>query len=701
MSFTSARTILPLSQTVIIVALLASVFATTPSFFQPLINAKKYFLEQGLLLAVGFLAISLPFMRDIRITTVDAAVFLLASWFIGCDLFIISADYESQKEIEFNLILWLTVYLFLRSGKRETNHWFRCGVAGTMITIALLQSMLGLFQLYGLESSYHGLFKITGTFHNPGPFSGFVVSTLPLAITCYKMGYTEWRGRDTEIHREISFRGINFNPQKIFHGVFRGVSLLTIITILLVIPAAQSRAAWMAGLAGSIYVLWSCRDRFPFITNLLVRFQNLSRALRILFFAGSFLLILGGATGIYLLKKDSANGRLLIWQVTSQLVKERPITGHGSGAFNSLYMDEQAKWFESGRGTEEQAMVAGSPESPFNEPLKLWLEKGLIGLLLASGILGFIFFPKVFNSKPETLNTKHETRNKKLLHPFPTRPTPLKGEPQTRIAKTPNTEHETRNSENKTLNSGLKGTLISILTFSLFSYPFDISSFTLQLIVVIAMLSSTTPLLANIKGRKNLVLTIPAIALLIAGSICYFPKRQAHYTALKIWQEATQFYNMHSYKIASEAYEEAFPVLQNNGLFLQMYGKALSMNEQHHKSNKILDLAQKNYSSYIIQNTLGDNHKALGNYEMAEIAYKKSANMVPGLLLPKYLLAKMYVKSGEIEKAKATAKLILNSPVKVKSTATNEIMREMRNIITLSSTEEPQSLTENLTNQPF
>lgn len=72
----------------------------------------------------------------------------------------------------------------------------------------------------------------------------------------------------------------------------------------------------------------------------------------------------------------------------------------------------------------------------------------------------------------------------------------------------------------------------------------------------------------------------------------------------------------------------------------------------------------------------------LGNYDMAETAYKKSSNMVPGLLLPKYLLAKLYNESGEIEKAKSAATEVLNSPVKVKSTATNEIMREMRNTLT-------------------
>ena len=172
----------------------------------------------------------------------------------------------------------------------------------------------------------------------------------------------------------------------------------------------------------------------------------------------------------------------------------------------------------------------------------------------------------------------------------------------------------------------------------------------------------------------------------MAAGAWYFPKRQAYYDALKTWHEAEQFYNMRSYDIAAEAYKEAFLTLKNNGLFLQMYGKALSMNEQHEKSNEILQRATQRFSSYILYNTIGDNHKALGNFKKAETAYKKSSNMVPGLLLPDYLLAKLYVKSEQNRKAKQTAKKILNSPVKVKSSATREIMEEMKKILTRNKT---------------
>jgi tetratricopeptide (TPR) repeat protein len=150
---------------------------------------------------------------------------------------------------------------------------------------------------------------------------------------------------------------------------------------------------------------------------------------------------------------------------------------------------------------------------------------------------------------------------------------------------------------------------------------------------------------------------------------------------MKIWNQADQLYYLTAYKASVAAYQETFPQLQNNGLFLQMYGKALSMTEKHEESNKVLILAQKHFSSQIIQNTLGDNHKALGNFEAAEKAYRKSSLMIPSSLLPKYLSAKLFIESDQPNKARLLAEDILNSPIKVESSATKEIMREMKKIL--------------------
>jgi tetratricopeptide (TPR) repeat protein len=407
---------------------------------------------------------------------------------------------------------------------------------------------------------------------------------------------------------------------------------LTLVLILLVLPPAQSRAAWIAGIVACFYVLANHLKVRDYREKWRTRFFKVRKPIRVIILPVTITAILAGAYGLYIMKKGSADGRMHIWQVTSELIKEKPLLGHGAGSFDAKYMDAQAEWFASGKGTSAQGMVAGSPEAPFNELLKLWLEKGDIALLLAGGILYFIFF----------------------------------------------TNSKTSNFE---LQTGFKGALITLLTFSLFSYPFDISSFILQLVILIALLAGTSKTAFSISGRKVLFLTIPVALIFIVATIHFIPLRQTHYEAMKTWQGADQFYNYRAYSAAVAAYKEAYPSLQTNGLFLQMYGKALSMDEQYHKSNMILSEAKQYKSSQIIQNTLGDNHKALGNYAQAEEAYIKSAQMIPSTVFPKYLLAKLYSENGQHKKAKQIAETILNSEVKVESSATREIIREMKKIL--------------------
>ena len=50
---------------------------------------------------------------------------------------------------------------------------------------------------------------------------------------------------------------------------------------------------------------------------------------------------------IYYYKKDSADGRLLIWRVSIDMIADAPLVGHGIGTFENKYMYYQAQYFES------------------------------------------------------------------------------------------------------------------------------------------------------------------------------------------------------------------------------------------------------------------------------------------------------------------------------------------------------------------
>ncbi len=113
-----------------------------------------------------------------------------------------------------------------------------------------------------------------------------------------------------------------------------------LLSILLVLPASQSRAAWLAVLASAGFLLaFKYKDSFIDWSNKPVFKNNIL----VLLIAG---IMVSGLAGMYFLKKDSANGRLFIWKVTLKMIGDYPLTGTGFGGFKARYTDYQAAWFK-------------------------------------------------------------------------------------------------------------------------------------------------------------------------------------------------------------------------------------------------------------------------------------------------------------------------------------------------------------------
>ncbi|MCA1745976.1 MAG: O-antigen ligase family protein, partial [Bacteroidales bacterium] len=330
---------LTIFQVLLIASMLSTSFMATQGFFNDLVTSKQYGLEIISLLAGVLFVIVLLFQREVIVTKTDLLVILFAAWFVISEL-IASGNFTSISLILFELFLWGLVYMIVR--QFSGNSVFVWGIIIVWLAVIFLQSGLGLMQLYGLERSYHGLFRITGTFHNPGPFSGFVVSALPLALGV--ICFIDVRREVMDSNRDIYLKWLNVDIP--FFFIFRYLILtlawITLVSILLVLPPAQSRAAWIAGIAGCLYVLTGHPALLAFKENLIKKFLSFRKPLRVLLIIVIMLPLLTGGFGLYGMKKGSADGRLLMWQVTSQLIKKNPVTGHGTGAFKSLYMDEQA-----------------------------------------------------------------------------------------------------------------------------------------------------------------------------------------------------------------------------------------------------------------------------------------------------------------------------------------------------------------------
>jgi tetratricopeptide (TPR) repeat protein len=62
-------------------------------------------------------------------------------------------------------------------------------------------------------------------------------------------------------------------------------------------------------------------------------------------------------SGLYSLKKNSADGHLLIWKCSLKMIKDKPVQGFGQDGFKTHYMNYQVKYFEE-HPDSKQAMLA-------------------------------------------------------------------------------------------------------------------------------------------------------------------------------------------------------------------------------------------------------------------------------------------------------------------------------------------------------
>lgn len=208
---------------------------------------------------------------------------------------------------------------------------------------ALWETILGLRQVLGLSPARNSMFVLTGTFSNPGPYGGCIAILLAML------------GSYVLIDKGISR----------LDRILRWTSVVSCCLCIVVLPATLSRSAWLAlGAAG-----------------LALGFRKFGLAGRIrshkmtsLAVAAAVLLC---AVGAFFLKKDSAVGRLHIWNIELRAMADKPWTGYGKGRFLGAYGDAQAEYFSSGNRPDAIVRVAGSPEYAFNEYFKVGVERGI------------------------------------------------------------------------------------------------------------------------------------------------------------------------------------------------------------------------------------------------------------------------------------------------------------------------------------
>lgn len=281
-------------------------------------------------------------LQDLLIASL--ALWYLTSWLLcGCDP-------EGRR-----VILSIVASLCLYAGVRILYATFG-DVAEKFILVVLCaacmaESMYGLSQVLGARPSGNAWFVITGHFHNPGPFGGYV-ACLMSAASAYL----------------ITDRGDNH--------ILRALSWCAVLAGLLVLPASMSRSAWGGYAVGLVMALSWRHDIRAWLKQ--HRWAVPSMA------AASVMLL----PAIFMLKRESALGRLHIWMTDAMAILARPLFGCGPGRRMGLYGEVQQELFRSHPAMLDtwHLQAAGCPEYAFNDFLGIGMDCGLPGLLLGLAI---------------------------------------------------------------------------------------------------------------------------------------------------------------------------------------------------------------------------------------------------------------------------------------------------------------------------
>ena len=507
----------------------------------------------------------------------------LGSVFLTSEKFV---DTLESIKFYFTVLTVLTgiFFLFFQSSgiKSGIRKMFSVNVIKGLYLIGLIQAVYGILQYIEIYPSHHKAFAVTGSFENPAGFAAILSLLFPIGIY--------WCIRSKRWEQRIVF----FSAGLIFFSM-----ILT-----------GSRTGLLAAVISLVLIL--CLEYQVFAKIRIGWYFYVTMTVAVLF-------LTIGVFFLYQWKQDSVNGRLLVWKVSAEMIKDKPILGFGHKGFQANYMDYQSRYFERNPQS-KLGQLADNVKHPFNEFIKITVDYGIVGLLSILLLLIFIFL-KLYNKVH-------------LLKPV------------------------------------LLGSYISFIILCCFSYPLQyVSVWILLGYFILSLFCEQLP-----DKRLSPLIYFP----IMAGYLwlfAFFFKRMNHEMEWKnIAVKSLQGQTRQMLRNYGELYQD----MKWNEYFLYNYGAELHFAGQYRQSMAVFHECQKKYNDYDLQMLLADNHYHLGDTVKALQIYQYAGNMIPCRFLPLYHRMEIYKENRNTSKAMEMAQKIVQKPIKMRSATVNFIIEKAR-----------------------
>lgn len=508
--------------------------------------------------------------EKITVTLTDFVIF-------GILLFLLLRGIYDKTELGFLLKISVSgiVYLCFRNVPRKYLLYY----IGVFVLTGIIQVIYSICNQYDDFLWYEKFSRIHGSFMNTSVWGFF------LSIQCILL--------------------IGVRNRFIHKKVFSFCLLLFIFFFLSLLILSQSRTGMLVILLiGSIYIL--NKKNLLFIKNKWI--------------VGILLTIAGGfvLNGINGDKKDSTNGRLLIWRISYEMIKDAPFLGHGTEGFYKKYMLYQGEFLKKNENKEYVQLVDDN-RFAFNEYLKVLVEYGIVGGVLFLISLLIILFCSI------------DWKN-------------------------------------------LYGRLcfLCLLAYgisSFFSYPFFLWQFVFLFLFFVAG--------SNINNKKlqwhmSMKILCCLVITFCSFLILFF---KPYNCKIKIWKDI--IYSTANMKTKVNLLLELSPALDDTPDFLLDLGKRLNKINQIEKSESVLAKSYMLFPNYEAALYLGKVYGCDGKIQESELYLRIANNMIPHRVFPHFLLFCLYRDNGLTVAAKEEAEIIRQLSLKVYPAQMNTILREI------------------------
>ena len=327
--------------------------------------------------------------------------------------------------------------------------------------------------------------------------------------------------------------------------------------------------------------------------------------------------------GLYKYKPQSADGRLLVWRVTADMIADKPILGHGIGGFNKNYMFYQADYFTE-HPESAYSQYSDNIAYPYNEFLHVLADQGIIGLVLILGLL-------------------------------------------VAVLKTPANNNE------------YKAAIIGYIVFAQFSYPSYVPGLLVLFPILIASIQSK-PSVVSIPRCIHWGSVVFSIILFVYVGMEYSFRKECRETIPQLFS-ANPSKAAHARQFAEDHYHR----LSGYPRMADVYGQYVYAEGDPKRAKDVLNDLVRIVPTSELFCDLGDLYKAEKDWNRALACYRTAHAMIPRRLTPVYKLYETYRDSGDTISAREQASKALAIPVRTEGTRTLRMKAEMKRYLARSN----------------